>query len=208
MCDFNNSLKYGLISLEIGKIFDNKHDAYSQFMLEIDEHFWYIYDIIGENEKSIEYMKKVCSRYPALYAKDKEMLSHYVADLGISYYKNKDYKKAVEKFHESLSFQNHSDECTLIAKIDLYINLAYKKLGKEYEDQKILPSIKSIKGGKDYELNFHIYELLEKNSYLKSAYNKLQEKISEIDDKLSKKFLSYPIPKEIVEEYNKIFKNK
>ena len=29
-----------------------------------------------------------------------------------------------------------------------------------------------------------------------------------MEEELKAKFLSYPIPKEIVEEYNKIFKNK
>ena len=49
-------------------------------------------------------------------------------------------------------------------------------------------------------------KLLENNSYLEKAYNQVQEKASAMDDGLKVKFLSYPIPKAIVEEYNKVFK--
>ena len=43
---------------------------------------------------------------------------------------------------------------------------------------------------------------------LQSAYNQVQEKASEVDGKLAKKFLSYPIPKAIIEKYNKIKRDK
>jgi len=46
------------------------------------------------------------------------------------------------------------------------------------------------------------YELLEEKSYLETAYNQVQEKTSAMDD--AAKFLSYPIPSAIVEEWEKI----
>ena len=48
-------------------------------------------------------------------------------------------------------------------------------------------------------------ELLEDNTYLKTAFNQIQEKIDAMDDDLGEKFLNYPIPKQIIEEYNKVF---
>ena len=44
--------------------------------------------------------------------------------------------------------------------------------------------------------------LLEDKSYLESAFNQVQEKASAMED--GEKFLSYPIPKAIVEEWHKI----
>ena len=45
-------------------------------------------------------------------------------------------------------------------------------------------------------------------SYFESAYNQVQEKADNLETDLAVKFLSYPIPKAIVEEYNKVFKKQ
>ena len=48
-----------------------------------------------------------------------------------------------------------------------------------------------------YEVNYHLYELLEDKSYLETANNQIQEKVDAMDDELKEKFLNYPIPKQI-----------
>jgi len=53
-------------------------------------------------------------------------------------------------------------------------------------------------------LNFRLYELLEDTSYLETAYNQVQEKIQNLEPDVAAKFLSYPIPKAIVEEWEKV----
>ena len=53
-------------------------------------------------------------------------------------------------------------------------------------------------------LNFRLYELLEDNSYLETAYNQVQEKAPAMEEELKAKFLSYPIPAAIVEEWEKV----
>ena len=50
-----------------------------------------------------------------------------------------------------------------------------------------------------------MYELLEDKSYLETAYNQIQEKADAMDNELKEKFITYPIPKQIIEEYNKVF---
>ena len=54
------------------------------------------------------------------------------------------------------------------------------------------------------EFNFRIYQLLEDTSYLKTAYNQVQEKADNLEPDIAAKFLSYPIPKAIVEEWEKV----
>ena len=54
-------------------------------------------------------------------------------------------------------------------------------------------------------INLRLYELLEEKSYLETAYNQIQEKADAMEDELKEKFLTYPIPKQIIEEYNKVF---
>ena len=49
-----------------------------------------------------------------------------------------------------------------------------------------------------------LYQLLEDTSYLETAYKQVQEKADAMEDELKAKFLSYPIPKAIVEEWEKV----
>ena len=56
----------------------------------------------------------------------------------------------------------------------------------------------------DYDLNYTLYQLLEDTSYLETAYNQVQEKADNLEPDVAAKFLSYPIPKAIVEEWEKV----
>ena len=52
--------------------------------------------------------------------------------------------------------------------------------------------------------NYNLYQLLEDTSYLKTAYNQIQEKADNLEPDVKAKYLSYPIPKAIVEEWEKV----
>ena len=56
----------------------------------------------------------------------------------------------------------------------------------------------------EFDLNFRLYELLEDKSYLETAYNQIQETADNLEPDVAAKFLSYPIPKAIVEEWEKV----
>ena len=56
----------------------------------------------------------------------------------------------------------------------------------------------------EFELNLRLYELLEDKAYLETAYNQIQEKADNLEPDVAAKFLSYPIPKAIVEEWEKV----
>ena len=84
-----------------------------------------------------------------------------------------------------------------------YLYLSYKHLSKDYDLNKINRLIKDAEDI-EFELNFRLYELLEDSSYLKTAYSQVQENASAMDEKLAKKFLSYPIPKAVVEAWEKV----
>ncbi|MDP7028479.1 MAG: hypothetical protein QF380_08760, partial [Candidatus Marinimicrobia bacterium] len=56
----------------------------------------------------------------------------------------------------------------------------------------------------EFDLNLRLYELLEDISYLETAYNQVQEKADNLEPDIAAKFLSYPIPKAIVEEWEKL----
>mgnify|MGYP000271164637 CR=1 FL=1 len=54
------------------------------------------------------------------------------------------------------------------------------------------------------ELYLRFYQLLDNTSYLETAYNQVQEKADNLEPDIAAKFLSYPIPKAIVEEWEKV----
>ena len=56
----------------------------------------------------------------------------------------------------------------------------------------------------EFDLNLRLYELLEDTSYLETAYNQVQEKADNLEPDVAAKFLSYPIPAVIVEEWEKV----
>ena len=74
---------------------------------------------------------------------------------------------------------------------------------KEYDEDEINTIIKKAENI-EYVLNLRLYELLEDTSYLETAYNQIQEKADNLEPDIKAKFLSYPTPKAIVEEWEKV----
>ena len=73
-----------------------------------------------------------------------------------------------------------------------------------YDIKSVKEIIKEVKYI-EFEFEYRLFQLIEDESYLKKAYNQIQEKVNVMDDELKEEFLSYPIPKQIIEEYNKVF---
>ena len=83
--------------------------------------------------------------------------------------------------------------------------MAYKQIGKEYDKKEIQTLIKKIeKPFFKFDTYFRIYQLLEDSSYLETAYNEVQELADNLEPDVAAKFLTSPIPKAIVEEWEKV----
>ena len=133
---------------------------------------------------------------------DKAGIGYSLNSIGIVHANKGDYKKAEEYLEKSLAIEKEIG----LGADDLiwsttYLYLTYKHLGKEYDVKEIHSLIKDAENI-EFELNYALYELLEDTSYLETAYNQVQEKASAMDD--GAKFLSYPTPKAIVEEWEKV----
>ena len=105
-----------------------------------------------------------------------------------------------------------------------HLFLSKKMLGKEYNIEKLHTLIKEhkkqIEIKIDHYVNYILYHLLEDVAYLESAYKQIQKEADSIIEEqklkfrgdpkyeLRAKFLGYPIPKAIVEEYKKVFKQQ
>ena len=63
-----------------------------------------------------------------------------------------------------------------------------------------------LKSGGDIAVDLQLYHLLEKTEYLELAHNEVQEKADNLEPDVAAKFRRYPIPKAIVEEWEKVNK--
>jgi len=127
-------------------------------------------------------------------------------NIGIMYLNKSDYEKAKEYLEKSLAIQEEisvSGGLTLLTTTYLYV--AYKHLGKNYDVNKIHSLIKESDKINLEFLNLRLYELLEDKFYLETAYKQVQDKTSIMDKKFKEQFLSYPIPKQIIDEHNRVF---
>ena len=79
----------------------------------------------------------------------------------------------------------------------------FKYIGKAYDKNEIYTLIKETENI-EFEFNLQLYELLDDKSYLETTYNQVQEKPDAMEEELKAKFLSYPFPKAIVEEWEKV----
>ena len=77
------------------------------------------------------------------------------------------------------------------------------EIGKEYDEKRIYTLINKTEN-MNFELTYPLYQLLENTSYLETAYNQVQEEANTMENEFKSKFLSYPIPKTIVEEWDKV----
>ena len=118
------------------------------------------------------------------------------------YFQKRDYKRALEYIDKSAKIQLEKDS-TISLKTASYLFLINKILDKEYNVEEIQSLIKEAENI-EFEINLRLYELLEDTSYLKTAYNQIQQMADNLEQDVKAKFLSYPIPKAIVEEWEKV----
>ena len=134
---------------------------------------------------------------------DKKGMSSNLLGIGVVYFYKGNYEKALN--YLTLSFKIVKEMGGASFWNTTFIQLSYKKLGEKYDKKEIIRVIKEDKDENiEFYINYPLYQLLEDKSYLETAYNQVQEKASAMEDELKAKFLSYPIPKAIVEEWEKV----
>ena len=111
--------------------------------------------------------------------------------------------KSLEKLDETIESKYDGFE-EMYFKIHLYICLSSKLIGLPYDVERLNGITPKSNQNNEYEINFRYFELFEEKSSLQTAYSQVQDKASAMEEKLAKKSLSYPIPKAIVEEWEKV----
>ena len=116
---------------------------------------------------------------------DKRGMGNSLGNIGIANHDKGNYYKAIEYLEKALVIHKEIGHKAIELYTTTYLYLSYRHLNRDYDEK-------------------HLYKLLEESSYLKTAYNQVQEKASAMENELAKKFLKLTIPKQIVEEWEKI----
>jgi len=155
----------------------------------------------GDYDKALDYHNRSLAIVEGL--GDKVGRGYTLNNIGAVHYYKGSYEKALEYLNKSLSIQKEIGIKAIELETTTSLYLTYKHLGKDYDVKEIHNLIKEAENI-EFGLNLKLYQLLEDTSYLKSAYNQVQEKADNLESDVAAKFLSYPIPKAIVEEWEKV----
>ncbi len=194
--NYDRALDYFNQSLEIREALCDRRDiAYSL------NNIGTIYIEKGDNEKALDNLYLSLEIHEELGTKSGKEYS--LNNIGIIYFNKGEYETAIEYLEKSLIIQKEIGGKRLQLETMTFLNLAYKHLGKDYDEKEIQSLINEDEYIEFYN-NFHLYELLVDKSYLETAYNQVRERADAMDEELSKQFLSYPIPKAITEEWERV----
>ncbi len=163
-----------------------------------------VYVTRGDYDKALDYYARSLAIQEEL--GDKRVMGIILSNIGIVHVNRGDSGKALEHLEKSLAIQKEIGlGANYLIWTTLYLYLTYKQLAKDYDINEIHSLIKetnNIQFG--VNLNLGLYQLLEESSYLEAAYNQVQKTASAMEKELAEKFLSYPIPKAIAEEWEKL----
>ena len=161
-----------------------------------------VHNTRGDYDKALDYYARSLTIQEEL--GDKRAMGIILSNIGIAHANRGDSDKALEHLEKSLTIQKEIGlGANYLIWVTLYLYLTYKQLAKDYDINEIHSLIKEA-SNIQFGLNLGLYQLLEEESYLENAYNQLQEKASSMEKELAEKFLSYPIPKAIAEEWEKL----
>ena len=157
----------------------------------------------GDYDKALNYFER--SLVLSEEIGDKGNMIYNFTQIGlVHYYKKIDFElaeKYMEKSQAIIDEIGTNEEAMIYTKVFLY--LTYKQIGKTYDVQQIFELLKNNQNI-NFPLNYGLYELLEDNSYLETAYNQVQKIADTMEIELKSKFLSYPIPKQIIQEWERV----
>jgi class 3 adenylate cyclase/tetratricopeptide (TPR) repeat protein len=193
---YDKSLKYIHHSLTTYQEVDNR-----RMICVVFNTFGFHYWLRGDYNHSLDYLTR--SLTMAEENDDEiDLTINPLINIGLVYVEQHDYKKSLEYLNktEILQKQLYGRVCFEAA---IYISLSKKNLGMDYDINLIKKLIKEKKYIEDFQ-NHVLYQLLEEVSYLETAYNQIQETANNLEPDIAAKFLSYPTPKAIVEEWEKV----
>jgi len=204
----------GLIYWELGN-YDNAielmESAHSYFIklgdtdgMDLNYNLGALYNSKGLYQKAFDNYE-ICLRIRKEKG-DLDSISYPLSGLGWLYFQKKDYKNALKYLQEAydickeINLQGWGE----LLGVSVLLALTKKQLEMPYDDIDFMTILNQSELIIYHIDNYNLYQLLEDTSYLKTAYNQIQEKADNLEPDVKAKFLSYPIPAAIVEEWEKV----
>ena len=197
MGDYDKALEYYTNSLSILEKTDDSRGLSSSFDL-----LGHIYKAQGKYDEALKYHTYAFEIRQKLGRKFWLFISY--SNLGRIYYYTGEYKQAIEYLSKSIGIQKDIGAHRMLGDTTTLF-ISYKNVGKKINLNELETILKQTKiNNIPFEVKYKLYQLLEDTNYLKTAYSEIQEKADNLGPDVAAKFLGYPIPKAIVEEWEKV----
>ena len=193
--EYDQALEFYQRAIQISEELGNKFGVAGAFGGIAD-----IYFKKGEYDQALDYFTRSLAISEELGYKGN--IRNILNMIGNIHFQKSEYDQALDYYTRSLKIEEELGEEPKLYLIT-NLSLANKHLGKEYDIQEIYKLIGEA-DEIDYGLNFSLYELLEDKSYLETAYTQLMKQVDEMEDSYKQEFLDYPIPRQIVEAWQKV----
>ena len=158
--------------------------------------------IKGEYEGALDYFTRSLDIYKEL--GDKWDIEWVLKEIGTTYFLSGNFDKAIDPLEKSISRTKEIglEEKELLEPI-VYLFLSYKYAGRKYNLKEIYVLLEKTEQI-GYEVNYHLFKLLEENIYLETAYTQVKERANKFKPDVRAIFFGYSIPKAIIEEWENI----
>ena len=123
--------------------------------------------------------------------------------IGKIYADQTDYESALKYFEIVKLIQEETTMRDLILENSIYMNFSLKQLGRDFTTEMIVENLGNIYYP-SYEVYHSLYQLFNKKEYLNTAHEHVIQISNNLKDIKKSEFLSFPIPKQIVEEWEKV----
>ena len=197
--DFDKALRYLNEAENLAESCDS-----TKFLAHTLNSIGYAYIRMGSYKNATKYLNRSLYLFEKL---DEPRGQFYgLNGLGLCSFYTNNFKDAVIDLEKSKRLQDKMKTTEILIETVTFLHLSSKRNSLKYnlnDLQSIIDSSANIA----YETYFGLYLLLEEKSYLETSYLQIQKKADAMDDILKEKFISYPIPKQIIQDYNLVFQN-
>ena len=204
--NYDKQFEYLEKSYELHEKLDNKRGMKSYYgSMSIN------FNKMGNYTKALEFKQLYMNMSKEL--KSYSSISNALHISGMIYVLQGKYYEAINVLEESLRMKKELSSKYYL-ETNTLLALSKKNLHQNYDVTEIATMTKDAQSetvwagsrfmGIDFDLNLWLYQLLENKLYIDLAYNQIQELANNLEPDVAAKFLSYPIPKAIVEEWEKV----
>ena len=196
--DFNSALDYYNRGLAIDKSLGNRWRIAFDLRLK-----GYLLSDMGEYAESQDSFEEALAIDESLDDKNGVMLA--TKGIGITHFYRSDYEKALDYLERSYALRKELGKKLWKLYHLIHLSLTQKYLDMDYDKKEIHNIIgdKTL-DDKRYITNYTIYKLLEEKKYLQWAYKQVCKIANGLDDTVKESFLNVPLPKQIIEEWEKV----